>query len=198
MKHFSKLLLILFVFFTSTSFAQTFKFGHINSQELIALMSERDSAVLKIDKYAKDLQERIEEIQTEFQTKMNIYQQKQATWTAAVLEDKQKELQQIQARYEQFQQSANQDYQQEQQRLFAPVYQKANETINKIGKDNGFTYIFDVSTGSVPFFNETQSIDIMSMAKTMLKIPADKKPMAIPQQTDQAVGQQQETATQAK
>ncbi|OFY41501.1 MAG: hypothetical protein A2X18_06625 [Bacteroidetes bacterium GWF2_40_14] len=195
MKHFSKFLLILFVFATSTSFAQTFKFGHINSQELIALMPDRDSAVLKMDKYGKQLQQDMDDIQAEFQTKMNIFQQKQATWTAVVLEDKQKELQQIQARFEAFQTNAQQEYQQMQQILFAPVYQKANETLIKIGKDNGYTYIFDVSTGSIPFFNEAQSTDVMPMAKTMLKIPADKKPMAIPSPADQAAAQGQTKAT---
>lgn len=195
MKHFSKLLLILSVFATSTSFAQTFKFGHINSQELIALMPDRDSAVIKMEKYGKELQQRIDEIQVEFQTKYNIYQQKQATWTAAVLEDKTKELQQIQSRLETFRQTADQEFQQQQQLVYAPVIQKATETITKIGKDNGFTYIFDVSTGSLPYFNEAQSTDVMPMAKTMLKIPADKKPMAIPSPADQAAAQGQAKAT---
>jgi len=178
MKHFSKFLLILFVFSTTTSFAQTFKFGHINSQELIALMPDRDSAVVKLDKYSKDLQATVDEIQTEYQTKLNTYQQKQATWTAVVLEAKQRELQEIQNRYEQFQQSAGQDYQQMQQSIFAPVFQKANETIGKIGKD-------DTSTGAVPFFSTAQCVDIMPLAKTQLGIPADKKPMQLPAQTDQ-------------
>jgi len=186
MKHFSKLLLILFVFSTSSSFAQTFKFGHINSQELIALMPDRDSAVLKLDKYAKDLQTTIEEIQAEYQTKLNIYQQKQATWTAAVLEVRQRELHEIESRYTNFRQNADQEYQQEQQKLFAPVFQKATETIIKIGKDNGFTYIFDTSTGSLPFINSTQSVDVTSMAKTQLGIPADKKPMQVPQANEAA------------
>jgi len=195
MKHFSKFLLILFVFATSTSFAQTFKFGHINYQELVALMPDRDSATIKMDKYGKQLQQDINDIQTEFQTKYNIYQQKQATWTAVVLEDKSKELQQIQARLEAFQANAQQEYQQMQQLLFTPVYQKANETLIKLGKDNGFTYIFDISTGSIPFFNEAQSTDVMPMAKTMLKIPADKKPMVLPSPADQAATQQGQTKT---
>ncbi|MFA6334355.1 MAG: OmpH family outer membrane protein [Bacteroidales bacterium] len=185
MKHFSKFLMILFVFSTSTSFAQTFKFGHINSQELIALMPERDSALVKLDKYSKDLQETMDSMQAEYQAKVNTYQQKNATWTAAVLEAKQREIQQIQTNFEQYQQNASQEYQQMQQLFFAPVLQKANETINKIGKDNGFTYIFDTSTGALPFINAAQSVDIMPMAKTQLGIPADKKPFQIPAPKEQ-------------
>lgn len=186
MKHFSKFLLVLFLFSTTTTFAQSYKFGHINSQELIALMSDRDSALVKLDKYSKDLQETMDAMQSEYASKANTYQQKQATWTAAVLEAKQKELQQIQANFEQFQQNAGQEYQQMQQLLFAPVIKRANEAITKIGKDNGFIYIFDTSTGSLPYINETQSTDIMPMAKTALKIPADKKPFQLPAPKEEA------------
>lgn len=182
MKHLSKILLLLFVAFSTTSFAQTFKFGHLNSQELVALMPERDSAVAKLEKYSADVSETMEAMQVEFNTKLNTYQQKQATWTAAVLEAKQKELQEMQARFEQIQQSSGQEYQQLQSLLFAPVFKKANDAIQKIGKDQGFTYIFDVSSGSIPFINLEQSVDIMPLAKKELGIPADKKLPAQQQQ----------------
>ena len=98
-------------------------------------MPDRDSAAVKLEKYSADLNETMEAMQVEFNTKLNTYQQKQATWTAAVLEAKQKELQEIQARFEQFQQSAGQEYQQMQNLLLAPVFKKANDAIQKIGKE---------------------------------------------------------------
>jgi outer membrane protein len=182
MKHLSKILLVLFVAVSSSAFSQTFKFGHLNTQELVALMPERDSASAKLEKYSADLNETMEAMQVEFNTKLNTYQQKQATWTAVVLEAKQKELQEIQARYEQFQQSASQEYQQMQSLLLAPVFKKANDAIQKIGKEQGFIYIFDTSTGAIPFINADQSIDLTSVAKKELRIPADKKlPVQKPQ-----------------
>ena len=181
MKHLSKILLVLFLAVSTTSFSQTLKFGHLNTQELVALMPDRDSAAVKLEKYSADLNETMEAMQVEFNTKLNTYQQKQATWTAAVLEAKQKELQEIQARFEQFQQSAGQEYQQMQNLLLAPVFKKANDAIQKIGKEQGFIYIFDTSTGGVPFINAEQSVDVMPMAKKELGIPADKK-LPAPQQ----------------
>jgi len=178
MKHLSKILLVLFVLVSSTGFAQNLKFGHINSQELISLMPDRDSALVKLEKYATDLDETLQEMKSEFQTKLNTYQQRQATWTAAVLEARQKELQEIDQRISQYQQTAQQEYQQMQQLLFAPVLQKANETITNIGKQRGLIYIFDTSTGAIPFINNELSEDILPLAKTALKIPADKKPMS--------------------
>jgi len=182
MKHLSKFLLALFVVVSASASAQTFKFGHLNSQELVALMPDRDSAAAKLEKYAADLNETMEAMQVEFNTKLNTYQQKQATWTAVVLEAKQKELQEIQTRLEQFQQNAGQEYQAMQGQLLSPVYKKANDAIQKIGKEKGFTYIFDLSVGSIPYFNAEMSIDVLPLAKAELGIPADKKlPVQQPQ-----------------
>ncbi|MDP3452097.1 MAG: OmpH family outer membrane protein [Bacteroidales bacterium] len=177
MKHLSKILLLLFILVASSGFAQNLKFGHINSQELIAVMPERDSAIVKLEKYADDLEENLQAMQSEFQTKLNTYQQRQASWTAAILESRTKELQELDARIQQYQQTASQEYQQMQQLLYAPVFQKANETIQQIGKERGLIYIFDTASGTVPYINSDMSEDILPLAKAALKIPADKKPM---------------------
>ncbi|HPW78933.1 MAG: Outer membrane protein (OmpH-like) [Bacteroidetes bacterium ADurb.Bin037] len=168
------IVLILSLCVAGTTIAQNLKFGHINSQELIGLMPERDSALIKLQNYTNEVEETITEMQQEYQTKYNTYQQRQATWTAAVLEAKQRELIEIQQRLEQFSQGAQQEYQQMQQILFAPVFQKANEAIAKIAKDNGFTFIFDLSAGGLVYFDEQISINILPMAKSELGIPAEK------------------------
>ncbi|HBG53475.1 MAG TPA: hypothetical protein DDW70_04615 [Rikenellaceae bacterium] len=157
-----------------TASAQNLKFGHINSQELIGLMPERDSALVKLQNYTNDIEETMAEMQQEYQTKANVYQQRQATWTAAVLEAKQRELLELQQHLEQFNQTAQQEYQQMQQVFFSPVFQKANEAIAKVARDNGFTYIFDLSTGAVIFFDDKVSVDILPLAKNQLGIPVEK------------------------
>jgi hypothetical protein len=49
MKHLSKILLVLFLAVSTTSFSQALKFGHLNTQELVALMPDRDSAAVKLE-----------------------------------------------------------------------------------------------------------------------------------------------------
>lgn len=173
MKRLASILFVLLCV-SGTVSAQNFKFGHLNSQELIALMPERDSALIKLQQYATELEETITEMQEEYQTKYNTYQQKQATWTAAVLESKQRELIEIQQRLEQFNQGAQQEYQQMNQVLFSPVVTKATNAINKVAKDNGFTYIYDLSTGCLAFYNEEVSVDVLPLVKAELGIPAEK------------------------
>lgn len=174
MKKFAILLAVALLSGSVHSFAQNLKFGHVNMGELVALMPERDSAVVKLEKYAKDLEETMQTMQTEFQKKYQEYTEKSKDWLPAVLQAKEKELGEMQQRLQQFDQNARQEMSNMQQQLLAPVLQKANEAVEKIGKEQGFTYIFDISAGSLLYINENTSIDIMPIAKKALGIPADK------------------------
>ncbi len=136
-------------------------------------MPERDSAVTKLENYAKELEETMQGMQQEFQTKYQTYQQKNATWTAAILEAKTKELQEMEQRLQMFNQNAQQEMGQLQQSLFAPVYEKATKAVEKLATDGGFTYVFDLSAGGILFKGAT-SIDLLPDAKKELGIPATK------------------------
>jgi len=149
--------------------AQNFKFGHINSQELLTKMPDRDSAEVKLKKYTETLQSQIEELQVEFNKKYQDYVQKRATFSDAIREMKEKELQEMQQRAQEFQQTAEQDYQRYQAETMKPVIEKADAAIKKVAKANGFTYIFDSNNGSLLYFSE-QSIDILPLVKKELGI----------------------------
>lgn len=185
MKNITKFLALVMVLFATQSFAQT-KLGHINMQELVALMPERDSAVIKLENYAKELDETMQGMQQEFNTKYQTYQQKSGTWTAAILEAKTKELQEMQERLQMFQQNAQQEMGQLQQSLFAPVFEKANKALEDIATAGGFTYVFDLSAGAILFKGAT-SVDLMPEVKKALGIPASKTtPTQLPSQQQAA------------
>ncbi len=162
------IIVTLFVVASSVN-AQNFKFGHINSQELLMSMPERDSAESKLKKYAQDLQDQIETLGVEYNRKAQDYVQKKATFTDAIREIKEKELNDLQQRAQEFEQTAQQDYQRMQGELMKPIMDKANEAIKKVAKANAFTYIFDVATGGVVYFSE-QSTDILPLVKKELGI----------------------------
>lgn len=163
------------LFAASTISAQDVKFGNVDLQSVIYLMSEMDSATTVLQKYGNDLQETFVSMQNEFQSKLNTYQQMNANWTPAVLQAKEKELQEMEQRIQQFQQSAQQEMQQKQQEMVAPIYQKANAAVGKVGKANGFTFIFDTSASNIPYINSAVCIDVTDMVKKELSIPLDKK-----------------------
>ncbi|QKG79003.1 OmpH family outer membrane protein [Tenuifilum thalassicum] len=149
--------------------AQNYKFGHINSQELLNAMPDKDSAEAKIKKYAESLQEQIEQLQVEFNKKYQDYLQKRNTFTDAIREMKEKELSDMQQRAQEYQQVAEQDYQRFQAETMKPVIDKADAAIKKVAKENGFTYIFDTSSGVLLYFSD-KSIDITPLVKKELGI----------------------------
>ena len=182
MKHLSKFLLAAFLLISTTSFGQNLKFGHIDIEQLVSVMPDRDSAVAILNKYGMTLQETLQDMQIEFQTKYNTFERQQATWTAAVLETRRKELQELDQRLAEYQQSAQEEYAQMQNALVAPVYQQAQATVEKIGRDKGLVYVFNTSNQPLLYIDENISEDLLPIAKRELGIPADKVPMQISQQ----------------
>ena len=156
--------------FTGKVQAQSFKFGHINVQQVISLMSEKDSAEVKLKKYGESLSADLETMQVEFNNKYQSYLQKKDSYTPAIREAKEKEIQDMQQRVQEFQQTAQEDFQKMQGDVYKPVLEKANNAIKKVTKDNNFTYIFDIGTPGVVYYSEAQSTDITAMVKKELKI----------------------------
>ena len=179
MKSITKVALALVAFALMSGnqlFAQ--KFGYINSQDLINIMPERDTVQNKLNAYSTELSETLEMIQVEFNNKLNDYQKGQATMTATVKQLKEKELQDLQARFEEFQQNAQQEMQKMQQELMSPVIAKATIAIKAVCKAGGYIAVFDISSGALAYHDEKAMTDILPMVKKELKIAETDKPSA--------------------
>lgn len=150
-----------------TAFAQP-KFAHVNFAELVQLMPESDEARATMQASSTEAQETYQAMVEEFQSKYQTYSQKAATWTPAIRETKEKELTEIQSRIQTFEQSIQSELAQQQQTLMAPIQQKANETVQKLAKEGGFVYVFDVST--LLYFDPSQSVDLTPVARKALGI----------------------------
>ncbi len=150
--------------------AQNYKFGHINSDELFMQMPERDTLIAQLEAYQTELSNMEEIMQVEFNNKYNDYINKADTFTNLVRTTKEEELQSIQEKITNFRQRAQQDMQQKQAELTQPVLQKAEKAIKDVAKENGYTYIFDLSRGPIIYFDEAVSIDILPLVKAKLGI----------------------------
>ena len=178
---------------TLTGFAQP-KFAHVNFTELVQLMPEADKARETMNASQKEASETFQSMYEEYQTKMQQYQQKAATWTPAIKESKEKELAGIQQRLEEFNQTIQQELQQQQQQLMAPIYQKAQEAVNKIAKAGGYIYVMDQST--FLYLDPAQSVDITPEARKALNIPAGRTLETL--QAELQAAAEAEAAAQAK
>lgn len=169
MKKAIKLTLAVALLMGSTSlFAQ--KFGRINTQEIIMAMPETKTMQTNMEAYGKEIQDNIETMQVEFNTKYQDYQKNYNTLTDMAKEMKEKELQDLQGRIQEFQSRAQQEYQKKQNELLAPIIEKAKNAIDKISAAGGYLVVFDTSTGSLAYFDEATLTDISADVRKELGI----------------------------
>ena len=153
---------------SSSLFAQ--KFGRINTQEIIMSMPETKTMQTNMEAFGKELQDNVETMNVEFNTKLKDFQNNYNSYTDAIREMKEKELQDLQTRIREFQERAQQDYQKKSDELLSPIIQKAKEAIDKVSAAGGYMFVFDVSTGSLAYFDEATLTDIAPEVKKELGI----------------------------
>lgn len=150
--------------------AQTQKIGHINSDELLAMMPEAQAAQTSLEDYRAQLEKDMREMEAELETKIAAFQQNQQIMTNLSRETKTREIQDLQARIQEFGQSAQQDLQAKQVELISPIIDKATNAVKEVAKENNFTYIMDSSPSkaTVIFFDNGE--DILPLVKAKLGI----------------------------
>lgn len=160
------ILLALGLIVSVAAFSQK-KIGHINSQELYAIMPEADSAQKKLEAIAKDHELTIEELQVEYNKALDEYKTNAATYTDLKKAMKEEDLEVLARKIQNFTQIAEQDIQQKRMELFQPIQEKAINAVNEVAADNNFTYIFDLGMGAIVYTGD-DAIDIMPLVKEKL------------------------------
>jgi outer membrane protein len=85
-------LVIVIAFAGQIAMAQNFKFGHINSDELIQTMPEYDSATKKLENFRKELVNALELMSVELNNKNDAYQKESKNLSDIVKQTKEQEL----------------------------------------------------------------------------------------------------------
>ncbi|REJ83008.1 MAG: OmpH family outer membrane protein [Bacteroidetes bacterium] len=153
---------------TYSAFSQTLKFGHIDSGELIQLMPQTRTADSTLRKYGESLDSQLKGMTAEYQSKLQNYQSKADSFPEAIRITKERELNDLGNRIQDFQQTAQESLQKKKEELYGPILKRAEDAIKDIAKEKSYSYIFDTSLGSIIFAQESD--DIMPMVKSKLGI----------------------------
>jgi len=146
------------------------KFAYIDRAELITAMPERDSAEKKLAIFHNDLISQLEILQVEINNKYQDFQKISSTSSDAIRQLKEKEIQDLLNRREEFQVTAQQDFQKTQDQLMSPVIARANEAIAKVSKSNGYAAVFDLASESMAYIDKDALTDLLPMVKKELGI----------------------------
>ncbi len=174
MKKLLKLTLAM-VFVLGASSASAQKLGRVDLAAIVPNMPEYTEAVANLETYGKDLQNQLEQIQVEFNQKYADYDKNMNTYNDTVRQMKESELQQLQQRFDEFRQIAQQDMQKKEAELMEPIYEKANAAVNTVAKAGGYAVIFSTAgdqaaAAGLAYFDPAQVKDITAEVKKQLGI----------------------------
>ena len=126
------------------------KFGHIDTQDVLLNLPERSEAQATIEARAAEYEGELARMQQEFQTKYAEYQSKsrvasrysrtKGTRTAGAGSGH------AGIRINRSERAGSLE-----QELLMPMVERVQEAINQVGAENGFTYIFDTSSGATVY-----------------------------------------------
>ena len=163
----------MLVFSASSLFAQ--KFGRVDLAAIVTAMPEYKEAETNLQAYGQDLQDQLEQIQVEFNNRYLEYEKNVATYSDSVRQLKERELTELQQRFQDFQQVAQQDMQKKEAELITPVYTKANDAVKAVSTRGGYIAVFNTAgdqpaSAGLAFFDAEALTDITAEVKKELGI----------------------------
>lgn len=158
---------MLVMFAPLAAFAQNPKFGHINSQEVMASMPEFIKARGEIEATAKQYENDLKAMQEELQRKADEYDKTKSTMNETKQKETETSLMELNQKIQQAYQDNSQALQKAQQEKMTPITTKLVEAIKAVGKAGGYVYIMDLSAG-IPYISDTLSKDVTAEVKAEL------------------------------
>jgi outer membrane protein len=105
----------------------------------------------------------------EYQNKLQDYQANAESMSNLVKQSKEKELVDLESRITAFQSNAEESFDAKRAELLQPLLEKIQNAINAVGKEKGYTYIFDTATGATVYIG-TDAVDVTKDVKAKLGV----------------------------
>lgn len=160
------------IIFMSIAVAQVSaqKLGYINTQELLSNMAEMKLADNQVTALQNDLYAKGEEMVIKFEADYKAYMTEANSGTLSKVQMQQKEevLVGKQNDIKKYEAEIQQKVTAKREELYKPVLDKVKAEIEKLGKEGGYTMIFDSSAGMILHAAETENL--MPVLKTKLGI----------------------------
>lgn len=138
---------ILVLAATSAVQAQTAKVAYVNSETILRELPEAQAVKQELEATVQAWQDELEKMGKELQEGVDDYQKKQAMMDPKAKADREKQLQDLQARAREYQQKKFDAREGEavklRERKFAPIQSKVLKAIEQTAREEGFNYVFD-------------------------------------------------------
>ena len=138
------LIAVCIVFAGNLAKAQS-KIGYVAVDAIVDQMPETKAAIKSITDYNKQFIDQLTTMNNELQSKGQAYQAQRATMTDAIRTAKESELNDLQKRFTDYQNTAQQQVQAKQAELGKPIIEKVRAAVAQVAKEKGYTYVINSS-----------------------------------------------------
>ena len=163
--------ILLLAFISSGICANAQKFGHINIGNLLVQLPETKAADARLKVYQDSLvaigEAQAKKLQEDFNAFATEY--RQGTITPAVAQQRQEEFQKRESALQAMEEAIMNEVAKKREELIAPLLEKVQNAIDQIGKEGGYTMIFDTSVFNTILFAQNTD-DIEPLLKSKLGI----------------------------
>lgn len=132
----------------STTAAGPLKLGYTNIDYILSQTPESKEIQNQLTIQRTQSENEMKRLMKEFEDKLASYEKGAAQMSDVIRADREKELQGLQSRIQEFQRNAESQLQAKYQQLVNPVVQKIQTNIDAVAKENGFTYVFNLDAGA--------------------------------------------------
>lgn len=157
------------------------KIGYTNLDYILSLLPETKSIEADYKSFEKQVKNRLEAKVGEFQEKLQALEKGYETMTDPVRKQKETELLQLKSSLEQLQIESQESLANKNVELLKPVYEKIQQAIEVIAKENGYTHVFNAETGSTSillYATEEYNVSDLVLKKLGITLPKDKEKKA--------------------
>lgn len=148
--------------------AQEYKFGHLNSGNLLASMPEAKAADEQLAALQKNLVAKGDTMVAEFRKAYDSYlkESSEGILNPKQAKDREDALHKMQENLQAYEQQIQQEILKKRQELLGPMLKKVDEAVDAVGKEGKYHMIFDESGGAMLYTLPSQ--DVTELVKKKL------------------------------
>lgn len=167
-----KILILILMMAPLSLFAQSAqKFGYVNALSIVQIMPEYTKAQNDLQTLQKQYSDEFDRLRTELEKKGVAFEQVKDSLPASILQRRERELQELYTRMQQYEQESIQNLRQAQEAKLAEVNDILQTAIQAVGREGGYICVFDISSG-IPYISETLCDNLDAKVKAKLGIAA--------------------------
>lgn len=147
----------------------SFRFGYLSYTSVLKLMPDYMAAQRNLDDLRTKYDLEMKRVENEFNQKYEQFLEGQHDFAPSILQKRQAELQELMDKNIAFKQKAQQLLKDAETKAYAPVYQRLDAVIQRVGQALGLAFILNTDTHAVPFINTASGVDVTTTVVDAVK-----------------------------